>query len=144
MDGAENVTYQNVTPSLTKGVHNLTVYAFDNEGKVGDCRNLTFNVDIPYPPTLKLKPHEVQSAISYFKAQGLTIQVYDADDNEPQVWLNMGVVDLGSKEELATFAATPGITEIKEFIDPTYVAFCAYVYSNSPLPIIYSFSATIS
>jgi hypothetical protein len=147
LDGTENVTLNgNVTtiPSLIKGVHNLTVYALDSEGKVGDCRNLAFNVDIPYPPTLKLTQQELQSTISYFKSQGLTIEVFDADGNEPQVWLNMGIVGLGSKEELATFATTKGIKIIKEFIDPTYVSFCVYVYNNSPLPTIYSFSATIS
>ncbi len=147
LDGTGNVTVnENVTatPSLTKGVHNLTVYAFDDEGEVCDCKNLTFNVDIPYPPTSKLTQQELQSTISYFKSQGLTIQVFDADDNEPHVWLNMGIVDLGSKEELATFAATRGITTIKEFINPTYVSFCVYVYNNSPLPTIYSFSAAIT
>ncbi len=147
LDGTENVTFnENVTAtySLTKGVHNLTVYAFDEEGNVGDCKNLTFNVDIPYPPPLKLTQQELQSTISYFESQGLTIQVFDADGNEPQVWLNTGIVDLVSKEELATFAATRGISTIKEFINPTYVSFCAYVYDNSPLPTIYSFSATIT
>jgi hypothetical protein len=147
LDGAENVTLnKNVatTPSLTKGGHNLTVYAFDSEGKVSDCKYIIFNVYIPYPPTLKLTQQELQSTISYFKSQGLTIQVFDADANEPQFWLNTGVVDLGSKEELATFATSRGITIIKEFIDPTHVSFCAYVYDHSPLPTIYSFSATIS
>ena len=147
LDGTENVTFNEnatATPSLTKGFHNLTVYAFDTEGKVCDCKSVTFSVDILYPPDLKLNPQELQSTINYFRSQGLTIEVHDADANEPQVWLNIGVVGLGSKEELATFATTHGISTIKEFIDPTYVAFCAYLYNNSPLPTIYSFSATIS
>jgi len=167
LDGAENATLnENVTatPSLTKGIHDLAVYALDNEGKVGDCKNVTFNVDIPYPPTLKLNQQELQSTINYFKSQGLTIQVYDADDFPPpsgtsvrlSIWFPTSVVHLGSKEELATFATQHGVSELIEFIsnydlttksfstDPTYVSFNAPVYNNSWLPVMYSFSATLS
>jgi len=149
LDGADNATlYGNVTatPSLTKGVHNLTVYALDNEGKVGDFKNVTFNVDIPYPPNTNLTPQQLQETITYFKSRGFSLEVY-TDDNSSwrtiSVWLNMGVVHLENKEALATFAIEHNISELKVYIDSTYVSFNAYVYNNSPLPIIYTFSTTM-
>jgi hypothetical protein len=149
LDGAENVTYnENVTatPSLTKGVHNLIVYAGDNEGKVGDCKNVTFNVDIPYPPDTKLTAKQLQETFAYFKSRGFSLEVY-TDDNSSwrtiPVWLNMGVVHLENKEALATFASEHNISELKVYSEATYVSFNAYVYNNSPLPVIYSFSATV-
>ena len=149
LDGAENATlYRNVTatPSLTKGVHNLTVYALDNEGKVGDCKNVTFNVDIPYPPNTNLTPKQLQETITYFKSKGFNLEVYTNDNSSWRtipVWLNMGVVHLENIEALAAFAIEHNISELKVYIDSTYVSFNAYVYNNSPLPVIYSFSATI-
>lgn len=141
LDGAENVTYQNVTPSLTKGVHNLTVYAFDNEGKVGDCKNLTFNIDIPYPPALKLTMLQVQETINYFEARGLYVQVLDT--SKPQNCLYADSVYMKSKEALADCAITKGIKVIYEVFDTNYVGFNVNYYNNSPLPIVYTYSATL-
>lgn len=149
IDGAENETLNgNVTAthSLTKGIHNLTVYAFDNKSEVGDCKSLTFNVDIPYPPDTKLTAQQLQETFAYFKSRGFSLEVY-SDDNSSwrtiPVWLNMGVVHLENKEALATFASENNISELKVYIEATYVSFNAYVYNNSPLPVIYSFSATV-
>lgn len=149
LDGAENATLDGnvtATPNLTKGVHNLTVYALDNEEKVGDYKNVTFNVDIPYPPNTNLTPQQLQETITYFKSIGFSLEVYTNDNSSWRtipVWLNSGVVHLENKEALATFAIEHNISELKVYIDSTYVSFNAYVYNNSPLPVIYSFSATI-
>jgi hypothetical protein len=150
LDGAENATLDgNVTAthSLTKGVHNLTVYALDNEGKVGDWKNVTFNVEIPYPPNTNLTPQQLQETINYFKSNGFSLEVYTKDNSSWRTipdWLNGGVVHFENKEALATFAIEHNISELKVYIDSTYASFNAYVYNNSPLPVIYSYSATIS
>ncbi len=149
LDGAENVTLaENITatPSLTKGIHYLSVFALDSKGEVGDCKNFTFYVDIPYPPNTKLTAQQLQETIAYFKSRGVTLEVYTNDNSSWHiipVWLNMGVVDLESREALATFANEHNVSELKVYIDATYASFNAYVYDNSSLPVIYSFSATI-
>src|SRR5665647_3413469 len=95
LDGAENATLDGnvtATPSLTKGVHNLTVYALDNEGKVGDFKNVTFNVDIPYPPNTNLTPQQLQETIAFFKSRGFSLEVYTNDNSSWRtipVWLNI-------------------------------------------------------
>lgn len=145
LDGAENVTLNEstiVTPSLTYGVHNITVYGFDSEGKVADSKNVTFTVGLPYPPTLKLTQQEVQETISYLEARGLKVQVLD--ESKPQNCLNAGAVYVQSKEDLANFAIANRITVIYEVVDSNYVGFCANFYNNSPLPIVYTYSATVS
>lgn len=145
LDGAENVTLSEntiATPSLTYGVHNVTVYGFDSEGKVGDSKNVTFNVDLPYPPTLKITQEEVQETIVYFEAKGLNVQVLD--QSKPQNCLYAGAVHVESKEDLANFAIANRITVIYEVVDSNYVGFCANFYNNSPLPIVYTYSATVS
>lgn len=145
LDGAENVTYQNVTapPSLTKGVHNLAVYAFDDQGKVGASKNITFNIDLPYPPSLKLTMREVQETINYLENRGLKVQVLDT--SKPQNNLYAEAVYVESKEDLANYAIAKGINVIYEVLElnVNYVAFCANYYDNSPLPIAYTYSATL-
>ena len=145
LDGAENVTFnENVTatPSLTKGVHNLTVYAFDNEGKV-DCTKLTFNIDIPYPPDFKLTMVQVQQAIAYFEARGLEVQILDT--SKPQNCLYADSVYLESREALADCAIAKGINVIYEVLDlnTNYVDFNVNYYNHSPLPTVYCYSATL-
>ena len=146
LDGAENVTFnENVTAtsSLTKGVHNLTVYAFDNEGKVGDCKNVTFNIDIPYPPALKLTMDQVQEVIAYFEARGLEVQILDT--SKPQNCLYADSVHIESKEALADCAIAKGINVIYEVLDlnTNYIGFNVNYYNNSPLPTVYYYSATL-
>jgi hypothetical protein len=146
LDGAENVTFnENVTetPSLTKGVHNLTVYALDNEGKVGDCKNVTFNVDIPYPPALKLTRDQVQETIAYFEARGLEVQTLDT--SKPQNCLYADSVNIESKEALADCAVAKGINVVYEVLDSNtnYIGFNVNYYNNSPLPTVYCYSAAL-
>ncbi len=144
LDGAENVTLNEnttATPSLTYGLHNITVYGFDSEGKLGDSKNVTFTVQIPYPPTLKLTMLQVQATIGYFEARGLKVQVLD--ESKPQNCLYAGAVYVESKEDLANFAIANRINVIYEVLDSNYVGFCADFYNNSCLPIVYTYSATI-
>jgi hypothetical protein len=151
LDGIENITFNEnatATSSLLDGVHDMTVYGFDSEGKLCDSKNVTFTVQIPYPSGEKLTMQQVQEIASYFESNGFTLRVFDS--TKPQWWLhwdaglNSGVVQLETKEALATFAAAHGITELREFIEPPSVSFNAYVYNNSPLPVIYTFSVKIS
>ena len=150
LDGAQNITLNentSLTPDLNSGVHTIAFYGFDSEGVVYDSKNITFIVQVPYPPNTKLTAQQLQETITYFKSRGLNLEVYTNDNSSWRtipVWLNMGVVDLENKEALATFASEQNIDELKVYIDSTYVSFNAYVYNNSPLPVIYSFSATLS
>lgn len=144
LDGAENVTLNEnttATSSLTYGVHNITVYGFDNEGKLGDFKNATFKVQIPYPPVLKLTMLQVHATIGYFEAMGLKVQVLDT--SKPQNCLYSGAVFVESREALANFAVANRINVIYEVLDSNYVGFCADFYENSCLPIVYTYSATI-
>jgi hypothetical protein len=144
LDGAENVTFSEnttATSSLPNGVHNITVFGFDSEGKLGDSKNVTFIVKIPYPPTLKLTTLQVQATIGYFEAMGLNVQVLDT--SKPQNCLYASSVDVESKEELANFAIANRINVIYEVLDSNYVGFCAHYYDNSWLPIVYTYSVTV-
>jgi hypothetical protein len=150
IDGAQNVTLNentSSTPDLNSGVHTIVIFGLDSKGVVYDSKNVTFTVQVPYPPNTKLTAQQLQETFTYFKSRGFTLEVY-TDDNSSwrtiPVWLNMGVVHLENKEALASFAIENNIDELKVYIDSTYVSFNAYVYNNSPLPIIYSFSATLS
>jgi hypothetical protein len=150
IDGTQNVTLNestSLTPDMNSGVHTIVIYGFDSKGVVRDIKNVTFTVQVPYPPNTKLTAQQLQETITYFKSRGFGLKVYTNDNSSWHtipVWLNMGVVHLENKEELATFAIEHDIGELKVYIDSTYVAFNAYIYNNSPLPVIYSFSATLS
>ena len=150
MDGGQNVTLNentSFTPELNSGVHTIVTYGFDSKGVVCDSKNVTFTVQVPYPPNTKLTAQQLQETITYFKSRGFSLKVYTNDNSSWRtipVWLNMGVVDFENKEALATFAIEHNISELKVYIDSTYASFNAYVYNKSPLPVIYSFSATIS
>jgi hypothetical protein len=138
LDGKENVTViENATiERLSEGVHNITVYAFDNEGKPGDSENITFTVQLPYEPTTKSTPEQVVATINYFESEGLRVELRDT--NRPQDCLNMGAVNLQTKEALATFAHQQGIQVIYQFNNPNSVVFSAYSYKSDPtLPTIY-------
>jgi hypothetical protein len=146
LDGTGNVTFnENATaiPSLTKGAHNLTIYAFDNEGNVGDCKSVTFDIDIPYPPDMKLTMGRVQEVIAYFEAKGLEVRILDT--SKPQNCLYADSVVINSKEALADCAIAKGINVIYEVLDlnANYIGFNVNYYNNSPLPTVYCFSATL-
>jgi len=150
IDGAQNVTLNestSFTPDLKSGVHTIVVYGFDSKGIVCDSKNVTFTVQIPYPPSKKLTVQQLQETTNYFKYRGFSLEVYTKDNSSWStipVWLNGGVVHLENKEALSTFAIEHGINELKVYVDSTYVSFNAYVYNNPTLPVIYSFSATIA
>jgi hypothetical protein len=114
---------------------------FDKEGKLGDSKNVTFTVQSPYPPTLKLTMLQVQATIGYFEARGLDVQVLDT--SKPQNCLFASSVDVESKEELANFALANGINVIYEVLDSNYVGFCANYYDNYFLPTVYTYSAVL-
>lgn len=146
LDGGENITLNESTNTsllLSYGVHNITVYGFDSEGKVGDYKNITFTLVYPYAPTLKLTMLQVQETIDYFEAMGLKVQVLDT--NKPQNCLYADSVDVESKEDLTNYAIAKGINVIYEVLDLkiNYVGFCANYYNNSPLPTVYNYSATL-
>ena len=150
LDGAQNITLNentSLTPDLNSGVHTIAFYGFDSKGVVCDSKNVTFTVQVPYPPNTKLTAQQLQETITYFKSRMFSLKVYTNDNSSWRtipVWLNMRVVHLENKEALVTFAIEHNISELKVYIDSTYVSFNAYVYNNSPLPVIYSFSARIS
>lgn len=76
LDGSENVTFNEnttATISLTYGVHNITVYCFENQVKVGESKNVTFTVGFGYQSTLKLSMAQVQETISYLEGKGLKV-----------------------------------------------------------------------
>jgi hypothetical protein len=149
IDGAQNVTLNessSFTPDVNSGVHTIVIYGFDFKDVVCDSKNVTFTVQVPYPPNTKLTPQQLQETITYFKHRGFILEVYTNDNSSWRtipVWLNGGVVHFENREALAMFANEHNISELKVYIDSTYVSFNAYVYNNSPLPLIYSFSATI-
>jgi hypothetical protein len=51
LDGKENVTIAGITTltSLSNGVHNVTVYAWDVAGNAGASETIYFNVEVPEP-----------------------------------------------------------------------------------------------
>ncbi|MDR0492077.1 MAG: hypothetical protein LBH74_00325 [Nitrososphaerota archaeon] len=146
LNGDENSTYTEELAEefyWTLGVNNLTVYAFDSEGNIGDCKTIAFTIDL----SPKITQQELQSIISYFTSQELSII---AHDDPPKDWrdlgsfLNAGSVQLKTKEELVDFAKTHGITTLHEFISSKHVSFCANLHNNSALPIVYHISFTLS
>ena len=54
LDGQENVTTTgNITiTGLSKGLHNITVYAKDEFENTGVSETISFSVDVPFPTTL--------------------------------------------------------------------------------------------
>jgi N-acetylneuraminic acid mutarotase len=54
LDGSYNVTLTGNTTltSLSIGVHNVTVYAWDASGNAGVSETITFSVEMPFPTTL--------------------------------------------------------------------------------------------
>ena len=145
LDGAENVTFnENTTAAinLTYGIHSITVYGFEDQGKVGESKNVTFTVGFGYQSTLKLSMEQVQETISYFEDRGLKVQVLD--ESKPQNLLYAGSVDMVSKEDWANFAVANRINVIYEVLDSNYVGFCADYYNNYFLPTVYTYSVTVS
>ena len=129
---SENMTITH----LSDGYHNMTIYALDDAGNVGDSKNVNFNIKLPYEPPPKSDPQEVQKTIAYFESENLTIKVLDS--SRPVSYINQGTVQLESKEALADFAHNQGVTTIKEVYDNNVAMFGVYIYPNhSPLPIIY-------
>lgn len=147
LDDGKNITLTetNTTlPRLTYGVHSITVYGFDSEGKVGDIKVITFTLVYPWAPPLKLTMQQVQETINYFEARGLKVQVLDT--SKPQNCLYADSIDVESKEALVDCAISRGITVIYEVLDlnTNYVAFCANYYDIPTLPTVYKYSATLS
>lgn len=145
LDGGENMTLTETTtalPRLTYGVHNLTVYGFDIEGKVGDFKIIIFTLVYPWAP-LKLTMEQVQETINYFEARGLTVQILDT--SKPQNCLYYKAIHLQSKEDLANCAIAKGINVIDEVLDlnTNYVGFCADYYDIPVLPTVYTYAATL-
>lgn len=144
-DGDFNITYTESTEfhNLYGGVHTLTVYAFDADGNVGDCQIITFSVVYPVPPEITLTRQELQSTISYFKSQGLTIV---PPDPKATYLLHGPIVNFENAKEFAlAVRANNRITEVIEFDYPEHVSFCAYFYTpdHQFLPVVYSFGVTI-
>lgn len=145
LDGGENVTlieYSSMLPCLSYGVHNITVYGFDIEGKVGDFKIIIFTLVYPWAP-LKLTMEQVQETINYFEARGLTVQILDT--SKPQNCLYYKAIHLQSKEDLANCAIAKGINVIDEVLDlnTNYVGFCADYYDIPVLPTVYTYAATL-
>jgi hypothetical protein len=58
LDGQETVTINGNTTiaGLTNGLHNLTVYANDTLGNMGNSETIFFSVEVPFPTTLVIAP----------------------------------------------------------------------------------------
>jgi len=74
LDGKDNVTITGNTTltGLSNGVHNVTVYAWDEAGKVGASETIYFSVEVPFPTTLVIAPVTSVAIVSagllvYFK-----------------------------------------------------------------------------
>ena len=146
LDQGENISLTETTTALSPlayGVHNLTVYGFDTEGKVGDSKIITFTLVYPWPPALKLTMLQVQQTIDYFQVRGLNVKVLDT--SKPQNCLVYKAIDVESKEDLANCAIAKGINVIYEVLDlnTNYVGFCAQYYEYPPLPTVYNYAATL-
>ncbi len=87
---------------------------------------------------------QVQETIDYFEAKGLKVKVLET--SKPQNCLYADSIDVESKEDLSNYAIAKGINVIHEVLDlnTDFVGFCTNYYDNSPLPIVYTYSATIS
>ncbi len=152
LDGSDNTTFnENTTASLTLsyGVHNLKVYATNNEG-IASNSNITFTVGYCYPPINKITMEQVQEATRYFESKGLKVQVENIDESKWQnIWslLYAGSVDFVSKENFADVVIAHGTDTIWFRQDSNQVSFYANVYGNSwfpALPIVYTYSATLT
>jgi hypothetical protein len=152
LDGSDNTTFnENTTASLTLsyGVHNLTVYATNNEGKDSKS-NVTFTVGYGYPLSTTITMEQVQEATRYFESRGLKVQVENVDENKWQnIWslLYAGSVDVVSKENFADIIIEHGIDTIWLYRDSNHISFYFKIYGNSwlpMLPIFYAYSATLT
>jgi hypothetical protein len=73
LDGEKNITLaKDADICLDDGVHKITFYAFNKEGKLEDSKSVTFSVE-HLTPTPKPPPTRTE-AINYFVSQGFTIQ----------------------------------------------------------------------
>jgi hypothetical protein len=76
LDGQENVTVAgNITlTTLANGLHNLTVYANDTSGNMGESETITFTVEIPQEPFPWLPVSAVSVVVAVVAA--VTVVVY--------------------------------------------------------------------
>ena len=135
LDGRENVTLSGNTTlkSLSDGLHNITVYAFDNASKLGTSKTITFSVETWEPePIPNLTPED---AIKYFESEGFKVEV--KEPKFPQGLLNAGTVIFETKEALSSFGHQLGRTVVYEYINPSTRVFFVEVYHDSPLPKIH-------
>ncbi|MDR1993516.1 MAG: hypothetical protein LBQ98_08525 [Nitrososphaerota archaeon] len=127
LNGAKNVTYTNNTKTFNPyqvwpGIHNLTVYVFDTEGKLTDCQTISFTLGNP-----QMTQQELQETYSYFTEQGFTFK--------PNYWwLIQAAVGFESKEAFADFVKSQGISSIKiRDSDPGVIEFYVYVEGKRPI-----------
>jgi len=138
-DGDLNGTYTEPREfNCFQGVHTLYVYAFDEEGNVGDCQIITFTVAVPVPPEITMNRQKLQAAISYFESEGLTIE----PPNPKAAYLIHGtVVNFESAAEFAASVKANGILTIVKFDEAPYVSFCGF--GSEILPTVYCFKVVI-
>ncbi|MCL2476316.1 hypothetical protein [Candidatus Bathycorpusculum sp.] len=139
LSGDSNITYTEPTEffRLYNGAHVLYVYAFDVNDNVVDCQSIIFTISAEIPKGY-LTHQELQTTISYFESQGLTV---GSPASKYSYVLNGGVVHCVSAEEFVDTLKTHGLSRIDKLDYSPDISFCSC--GPGCLPVVYCFSVTI-